>query len=302
MGLFARLFPDKKTNYQQLQSAWSQRHTTLKQKLLTKHKESIDWLAQNMPAKEHLAAGSLSGLLLLAPPVLHVLPATTSASTKPIDTPLQLSDQTVLLNDLAPIVPTDVRPLTPDEEQKITGVLTKHLGTEVTAEINGIRLERNYGLIGAEQHLVRFPGDTIWSQLQTPEDVANYASSGMAPGRGAWGYFAPSEAEMTPEESDREKYYIAVQTFMAPGFAQNVREYSEFFKYRKMLIVNPQNGKAMIVDIGDSGPAVWTGKQLGGSPEVMKYLDRKDGAAKGPVLYFFINDPNDKIPLGPITI
>ena len=32
----------------------------------------------------------------------------------------------------------------------------------------------------------------------------------------------------------------------------------------------------------------------------MKYLERVDGKAKGPVLYFFIDDPNDIIPLGPI--
>jgi hypothetical protein len=58
----------------------------------------------------------------------------------------------------------------------------------------------------------------------------------------------------------------------------------------------------MIVDIADAGPAPWTGKHLGGSPEVMQYLERKDGGARGAVLYFFVNDPEDKIPLGPIDI
>lgn len=67
-----------------------------------------------------------------------------------------------------------------------------------------------------------------------------------------------------------------------------------------MLVVNPQNGKAIVADIADAGPSPWTGKQLGGSPAVMNYLERVDGAQKGPVLYFFINDPNDTIPLGPV--
>ena len=114
--------------------------------------------------------------------------------------------------------------------------------------------------------------------------------------------FAYSAGEMTQKDIDREKYYIAVQTFMTSGYSEHVREYSEFFKFRKVLVVNPQNGKAMVVVIGDAGPAVWTGKQLGGSPEVMSYLERVDGAARGPVLYFFIDDPDDKIPLGPINI
>jgi hypothetical protein len=32
----------------------------------------------------------------------------------------------------------------------------------------------------------------------------------------------------------------------------------------------------------------------------MTYLERVDGSQKGPVLYFFIDDPNDTIPLGPV--
>jgi hypothetical protein len=69
-----------------------------------------------------------------------------------------------------------------------------------------------------------------------------------------------------------------------------------------MLVVNPQNGKAVVAVIGDSGPAPWTGKHLGGSPEVMKYLQRYDGKQVGPVLYFFIEDPNNTVPLGPIGL
>ena len=67
-----------------------------------------------------------------------------------------------------------------------------------------------------------------------------------------------------------------------------------------MVLVNPNNGKAIVVDVGDAGPAEFTGKHLGGSPEVMRYLERVDGAQKGPVLYYFIDDPGDKIPLGPL--
>ncbi|MGH7246200.1 MAG: hypothetical protein ACREGI_04690, partial [Candidatus Levyibacteriota bacterium] len=98
------------------------------------------------------------------------------------------------------------------------------------------------------------------------------------------------------------KYYIAVQTFLSPGYASNPADFNNFYKYRKMFIINPQNGKAMIVDVADAGPSQWTGKQLGGSPEVMHYLERVDGAQKGPVLYFFLDDPNNQIPLGPVTI
>ena len=124
----------------------------------------------------------------------------------------------------------------------------------------------------------------------------------MAPSTGAWGYFSNSHQDMTRQDVLREKYYIAVQTFLSPGFNENVREYMNFFKYRKMFLVNPQNGKAIVADIADSGPAAWTGKQLGGSPEVMKYLERVDGSGRGPVLYFFVDDPENKVPLGPVSL
>jgi hypothetical protein len=55
-----------------------------------------------------------------------------------------------------------------------------------------------------------------------------------------------------------------------------------------------------VTDIADAGPGQSTGKHLGGSPEVMHHLDFGKGPRKGAVLYFFIEDPDDKIPLGPI--
>ena len=122
------------------------------------------------------------------------------------------------------------------------------------------------------------------------------------PGLGGWGYFTDSSGQLTQQGIDREKYYIAVQTFLAPGFDQNKQAYLDFFKYRKMLVVNPDNGKAVVADIADAGPSPWTGKQLGGSPEVMNYLERFDGQQRAGVLYFFIDDPDDTIPLGPVNL
>lgn len=288
------------SDYQKLHALFSDRHRSIKERLLTKHKDSVEWIMKNLPAKEHIAAGSLSGLLLFTPPAIG------SAVPSPSEMPSPLADpikkETFLITELATILPEEVGPLTPDQEATISALLTKEYGFDVKPEIDGIRLNRSYGYIGAEQHLMRYPGDTLSSHFATADEAFTYGKSGMAPGRGAWGYFADSKYTMTQKDIDREKYYLAVQTFLAPGFNENVKKYVDFFKYRKMLVVNPQNGKAMVVVIGDAGPAAWTGKQLGGSPEVMRYLERVDGRAKGPVLYYFIDDKDDKIPLGPITL
>src|SRR5690606_25070271 len=145
-------------------------------------------------------------------------------------------------------------PLTNEEEEKIGQLLSRDFGLKVSASLSGKRLNRSYGYIGAEQHLARYPGDTMETHFDNEEDSRKYYSSGMAPGLGAWGYFASAEG-LKEENKLREKYYIATQTFLAPGFRENVREYVDFFKYRKMLVVNPDNGRAMVVVIGDAGPA-----------------------------------------------
>ena len=198
-------------------------------------------------------------------------------------------------------MPNDVRSLTNDHENEIAKILSRTFGFSVTPELDGKRLNKSYGLIGLEQHLARFPGDNMAIHFDTKEEIDKFWADGMAPGLGAWGYFVEPGEQLTERDKMREKYYIAAQTFLVPDYNQRVAEYRDFFKFRKMLVVNPQNGKALVVVIGDSGPAEWTGKHLGGSPEVMSYLEREDGAKRRPVLYFFVDDPNDTIPLGPIT-
>ncbi|MDP3941383.1 MAG: hypothetical protein Q8Q49_03685 [bacterium] len=292
-----------KPHYEHLKNKWQDRHKELQREILEKHGEAFHWLSHHL---RNFSVGTVGALLLTINHPAVVVSSTAPASLEKPLSPDPIDKGVFLVYDLSNIVPRDVRVLAPEEEDRITQVLSNRFGIPIRAELEGKRLNRSYGYIGAEQHLARYPGDTMGTHFDPPaggpDDASKYYSSGMAPGLGAWRYFASSRSEMTQKDADREKYYIAVQTFLAPGFHNNVREYSEFFKFRKMLVVNPQNGKAMVCVIGDAGPAEWTGKSLGGSPEVMSYLKRVDGTSKGAVLYFFIDDPNDTIPLGPISL
>jgi hypothetical protein len=293
-----------KPHYEHLKNKWLDQQKTLQRSLVEKHREAFEWIKTT---SKHFVVGSLGSLVMLSHPVTTSL----SAQQEQIKPPRKIafadslaepaiSPNTKLIIDLSNSLPEIVQPLTPDEEKIIGEKLSAQFDMKVTAQLDGKRLNRSYGIIGGEQHLMRYPGDTMATHFATAAEAESFYSSGMAPGRGAWGYFANSRAEMTQKDIDRERYYIAVQTFLAPGFAENVRDHYEFFKYRKMLVVNPENGRAVVAVIGDAGPAPWTGKHLGGSPEVMIHLERKDGRQRGPVLYFFIEDPDDTIPLGPI--
>lgn len=275
----------KTSKYSKLRDKWVVRHQKLSKKLWSKHTHSLEWLREH---SKRFAVGSAATALLLATPVKPSLPIQQIGAFQTVD---QIGREKFLILDLNNLLPKEMRELTQSEEEKLTKKLSEDFGIPIRSGINGIRLNRSYGLIGQEQHLARYPGDTI----------ANHEiqSHGMAPGLGAWRYFANSKEEMTEQDILREKYYIAVPTFIAPGFDSHVREYIEFFKYRKMIVINPQNGKAIIADVADAGPATWTGKHLGGSPEAMQYLERID---RTPVVYFFVDDPDDKIQLGPINL
>ncbi|OGH17770.1 MAG: hypothetical protein A2868_01085 [Candidatus Levybacteria bacterium RIFCSPHIGHO2_01_FULL_40_15b] len=285
----------QKNHYERLRDKWIARHRELQEAFWAKHGDVIN---DFINGTKNFAIGSISGLMLLSSPVANLLapPQTLAIEEKK----LPVDKSVFLVSDLSNILPKEVQPLTQEEEDSVSKILTRDLGFRVTPELQGIKLNRSYGYIGAEQHLACYPGDTMTTHFGDGSDISKLYSSGMAPGLGAWGYFANSRSELTQKDIDREKYYIAVQTFLAPGFAERTGEHITFFKFRKMLVVNPHNGRAIVVVIGDAGPAEFTGKSLGGSPEVMKYLERVDGRGRGPVLYFFIDDPEDKIPLGPV--
>jgi hypothetical protein len=287
------------SHYEHLKHQWTKKHERIHHKLLKKHEGAFAWLQQ---AAQQLTVGSLASIFMLTTPTTSfITQLVTTSSPQHVVEQKTPHTKAMLIEDLHSILPSVVQPLTDEQNQAITAKLTEYFNIPVYTSLEEKRLDRTYGLIGQEQHLMRYPGDTIETHFETAADAALYAKTGMAPGRGAWGYFAQS-GSLTKQDIEREKYYIAVQTFLAPGWHEHANEYYKFFKFRKMVVINPENGKAVVVVIGDSGPAEFTGKHLGGSPEVMTYLERKDGAQKGPVLYYFIDDPDDKVPLGPIQI
>ncbi len=276
--------------YEYLRKRWVRKHTDATQKFLDTHSQTI----------KNLTLSGLGGLMLLSTPGVAATLSLPENLTQTV--PRDDNDPSIALTKSLEVeVPKDVRKLNSEEESQISSLLSQKFGLPVTSEIGGIRLNRSYGLIGGEQHLYRYPGDSVFKHADTTDDWAMYGPSGIAPGLGAWGYFATSEVNFTDQDKEREKWYIAVQTFLAPGFAENTAKYRDFFRYRKMLVVNAKTGQAVVTDIADAGPSEYTGKSLGGSPEVMHYLGLATGPRKGPVLYFFIDDPKDEVPLGPIS-
>lgn len=226
-----------------------------------------------------ISAGALTGTLLLSPPVGIDIRAPLEIS-KNVDKPLQET----FLGLLRSALPEKARPLLRTEEKSLEQVFQKVIGVKTKAALEGEHLNTTYGYIGAEQHLKRFAGDSMRAHPAVTED-----DEGMAPGRGAWGYVP----------GDVEKWYAVVQTLYLPDWGIRQPYLRDWYKYRKVLIVNTKNGNAVVAAIADAGPAAWTGKHFGGGPEVMNYLGGPR-YKKGPVVVFFVDDPENKVPLGPV--
>lgn len=282
-----QLFKSKKPHFEYLRKKWLVKEKQASDNLIDKHLRKV-------------AIGSLGGLVLMNTPGLSVH-SQVGAVPDSVKITGSTNKNILLAKDLEDKLPKNTRNLTSEEEKLVTQTIANNLGIKVLPEIENKRLNRTYGLIGGEQHLYRYPGDTLIAHAKDTRDWAMYGGSGMAPGLGAWGYFALSKEAFTPLDEQRERYYLAVQTFLSPGFAERVAEYRDFYKFRKMLVVNPKTGQAVVADIADAGPSEWTGKHLGGSPEVMHELGLAGGPRKGPVLYFFI-DPDNDVPLGPVKM
>lgn len=236
-----------------------------------------------------LAGAGLTGALLMSPVNLPGLLAPHQAQAVKAESTAER-----LARALPSITPHSPAKLEDEQAEKIEAAIEATTGLRARSIYEGQQLNHQVGYIGYEQHLRRFPGDSILEH--DDEQIA-----GVAPGLGAWGYFARSRSEFTTEDYLREKWYSVAQTLYLPNWNQDFVHLREWYKYRKILVVNPANGMAVVTVLGDAGPAKWTGKQFGGSPETMKALNLHKGPRKGLVLFLFIDDPDNLVPFGPVT-
>ncbi|OGY22980.1 MAG: hypothetical protein A2172_03545 [Candidatus Woykebacteria bacterium RBG_13_40_15] len=180
------------------------------------------------------------------------------------------------------------------DENVLTEKLSKELNIKIVSELQGIRLNKTSGIIGYESHLTRYPGDNILTHFETSGDYKRYSHASMAGGPGAWGYIVPSRQALTEKDIERERYYLVAQTWLSPNWGSAATK--EWFRHRKMIVINPQNGKAVVGVLEDAGPETGTGRAFGGSPEVMEELGLRGGGIN--VLMYFVDDPADQVPLG----
>lgn len=261
-------------------------------------KKNVDISKIRERSAKLLGTGLVAGGLFLLPPAddLKLLPPPHDLveRLKNDKSLLKQDNSKLLVEAVASVLPDNPRPLIRSEEKYLEQIFQNIYGISTKASLEGEHLNTSYGYIGAEQHLRRFPGDTL-----AQHGEGGILKEGIAPGLSAWGYFAPTEEDFNSDLEEIEKWYAVVQTLYLPDWNTRQPYLKNWYKHRKVLIVNTENGRAVVAAIADSGPAAWTGKQFGGSPEVMDYLGG-ERYKKGKVIIFFVDDPENEVPLGPI--
>ncbi len=280
--------------YQQVEAEFKEKHSEL---LLWMQDRNLTLDDLKMTSQQLLAAASLAGTVVLNSPQQNYQFQQVRAIEKEEDELLSAvtaEEHAEIMNKLNSIVKMPPGHMDQETELYLEQQLSEILGFEVTAELESHRLNHTIGIMGGEQHLIRFPGDTLGQH-----DA--YLEAGIAPNRGAFGWFTES-GELTEKAIMREKYYFAVQTLYLPDWNTNHQILKPFYQFRKMVAINPAEKVAVVGVVGDAGPAQWVQKQFGGSPEVIREGKIWSPNSRGRVLLFFVDDPEDKVPLGPISL
>jgi len=278
----------------------------VKAKFKITHKKTSNWLDETAidvsrfrhRSKDVLAVASMAGSMMMQGSInaqaAQQLIDQTDDKNREILSHVTQDEYLTLIDKLKSVVTLPVGHMDNEQELYLEQQLTDLLGFEVTAELEGHRLNHTIGIMGGEQHLKRYPGDSL-------NEHDAYLEAGIAPNRGAFGWFTKN-GQLTEQAIQNEKYYFAVQTLYLPDWNSNHQELKPWYKFRKMIAINPGEEIAVVAVVGDAGPAKWVKKQSGGSPEVIREGKIWSKNSRGRVILLFVDDPENKIPLGPISL
>jgi len=207
---------------------------------------------------------------------------------------LTREEHTAVMDKMSQMVQQPAGHLAKQDEMYLEQQLTDLFGFEVNAELEGVRLPHSIGIMTALPHLRRHPTDTL-------KDHGRVHAAGIRDVRGGFGWFTEM-GQLTPAGTLQEEYYFAVPAQFLPTWQSSPSLVKNWLKFRKMVMINPTDQRAVVGCVGDLGPSEWVHYQFGGSPETI--VDGKvwSPQTRGHVLLFFINDPMNQVQLGPLDL
>ncbi|MCX6811337.1 MAG: N-acetylmuramoyl-L-alanine amidase [Candidatus Berkelbacteria bacterium] len=177
------------------------------------------------------------------------------------------------------------------------------LPAEIDA-LDGVWIPTTSGKTGREQHLWLESGETPEHHYLV-SGTPPWAMNGMAGSFGAFG---------SPPTLDNERYYINMrwnytEWYEAPDgtchtpdghpdtcYRNSNLALKTWHRSKRLIVTNPANGHKIVVSVEETGPAIWTGRVSGLSPEAMGML----GANTNDNLIYHWSGLQS-VPLGPLN-
>ncbi len=172
--------------------------------------------------------------------------------------------------------------------------LSDLLGFDIVADLEDHRINHSTGVMGSEAHLKRSPNDELKNHLDLLE-------AGIDRSRSAFGWFV-NHGDITQEAEDFEKYYFSLQLYQLPDWNINFKELKSWYKFRKMVVINPAERIAVVGVVGNIDHKNQFQHQFGASPEVIIKGRIWSPKSQGKVLLMFVDDPKNEVALGPIYL
>lgn len=157
-----------------------------------------------------------------------------------------------------------------------------------TDKLEGNSIPATSGKTAREQHLYLSEEeynlgrtDASASKHYSVSSTSSASQNGMAGGFGAFGSIA------SPASTNQERYYINMRWGYANWYedcgtqtdghcttrTSNVDIVNKgWHRHKKVIVKNPANNRRIVVSVEESGPAIWTDRVSGLSPEAMEEL------------------------------
>ncbi|MBP7843041.1 hypothetical protein KA017_03485 [Candidatus Woesebacteria bacterium] len=218
--------------------------------------------------------------------------ATIKNSDTPLASKISEEEYNSILQKIIQLLHLPAGQLEEDSELYLEQQLSDLLGFDITANLNNHRLLFSTGIMESAPHLKRSPTDTL-------EAHSNYHEAGINRNRSAFGWFG-SNTELDQQAVNREKYYISVPLYFNSDWSLQQSELKSWYKFKKIVVINPAEKIAVVGVIGDIGPTTYTRRQFAGSPELIHAGKIWSPQTCGRVLVLFVDDPENKVALGPV--
>lgn len=173
-------------------------------------------------------------------------------------------------------------------EQQLSDIL----GIDLAVSLENQKLLFSTGIMKAVAHLKRSPTDSL-------EQHTNHHEAEISKNRSAFGWFS-SSSNFDLETIEKEKYFITLPLYFHPEWSKDYDLIKKWYKFRKVVVINPHEHIAVVCSVADIGPSTYTRRQFGGSPELIRTGKIWSPKSAGRVLVLFVEDLENTVPYGPI--